>query len=58
MGNTQKSAVSAVLKTPMGKKAHDAFYNAKQRCENDKNPSYPLYGKLGVRFRGQRVARV
>lgn len=50
MGNTQKSAVSAVLKTPMGKKAHDAFYNAKQRCENDKNPSYPLYGKLGVKM--------
>lgn len=50
MGNALKTAASAAFKTPMGKKAHDAFYNAKQRCENDKNPSYALYGKLGVKM--------
>ena len=31
-------------------KAYYAFNNAKQRCNNDKNPAYPSYGKLGVKM--------
>jgi hypothetical protein len=37
-------------KSPMCKKAYDAFNNAKQRCENANNPSYPEYGAKGIKF--------
>ena len=32
------------------KKAYDAFNNAKARCTNPKNPSFPGYGGKGIKF--------
>lgn len=37
-------------------KAKDAYNNAKQRCENPKNPSYPRYGGKGIKVLFEDVA--
>ena len=49
MENDSISAPSAAQADSLRKKAYDAFHNAKQRCNNEKNPAYPSYGKLGVK---------
>lgn len=43
------SALSDAKLAALRKKSYEAFHNAKQRCENPKNPSYPKYGMLGVK---------
>jgi len=49
MPKVSKSALSDLQTAALRKKAYNAFNNAKQRCENPKNPSYHSYGKLGVK---------
>ena len=50
MPKPSNSVTSTLLQDPLVKKAYNAFHNAKQRCENENHPSYPKYGKLGVKM--------
>ena len=49
MANFSISATSGTQVEALRAKAYNAFHNAKQRCENENNPSYASYGKLGVK---------
>jgi hypothetical protein len=49
MANANISAPLHADTLALRKKAYNAFNNAKQRCNNETNPSYPNYGKLGVK---------
>ena len=53
MKNMQKAPADKASK-PAKFNAHEktkkAFHNAKQRCQNTKNPDYPNYGGVGILF--------